>query len=227
MTETKNPPLSHDEAQALLPWSVNGRLTSTDAVRFDAHLETCPECREDVEIERRIRAAVRQGSRIEYAPQPGFQNLWSRIEASDRGTSSPSLEEHAAPRTDHRAAPVAHWRLAAAALIGLAVGILAGGIRDTDTASLPAPYSTASSPGSPRDVTAQIRVVFSPAMTVDELTQVVREARLAIVSGPTEAGVYGLASTHDTEDAVTAALGRLRADPRVRFAEPVADSVAP
>jgi hypothetical protein len=183
-------------------------------------------CREDVEIERRVRAAVRQGSRIEYAPQPGFQNLWSRIEASDRSTSN-SAEDNAVDRIGHRAPTAAHWRLAAAALAGLAVGILAAGIRDTDTTSLPALYSTASSPGSPRDAAAQIRVVFSPAMTIDELTQVVRDARLAIVSGPTEAGVYGLASTHETDDAVTAALAKLRADPRVRFAEPVADSVTP
>jgi len=227
MTETRNPPLSHDEAQALLPWSVNGRLPPADAVRFDAHLDVCPECREDVEIERRIRAAVRQGSRIEYAPQPGFQNLWSRIETTERTASGPAAEVIEAERVGQRATAVARWRLAAAALVGLVVGLLAGGIRDTDPTNLPASYSTASSAGSARDTEARVRVVFSPEMTVDELTQVVREARLTIVSGPTEAGVYGLASTRETEDSVQATLARLRADPRVRFAEPVADSVTP
>jgi len=227
MTETRNPPLSHDEAQALLPWSVNGRLPPADAMRFDAHLEMCAECREDVEIERRIRGAVRQGSRIEYAPQPGFQNLWSRIEASERSTSSPSVEEFDARRIGHRATATARWRLAAAALVGLAVGLFAGGIRDLDPANLPALYSTASSPDSSSDPGAQIRVVFSPEMTVEQLTQFVREARLTIVNGPTEAGVYGLASTRTTGDSVQAALARLRADPRVRFAEPVGDSVKP
>lgn len=226
MTETRNPPLSHDEAQEMLPWSVNGRLPPSDAARFDAHLEVCPECQEDVEYERRIRTAVRQGSRIEYAPQPGFQNLWSRIGTTERNTSRSPVDQYQAEPIGQPGTVASHWRLAAAALVGLAVGLLSGGGRDTDRGDIPALYSTASSPGSSRDAGAQIRVVFAPEMTVAELTQFVREARLTIVSGPTEAGVYELAGSQTGESA-QAALAWLRADRRVRFAEPVTDSVTP
>ena len=40
-----------------------------------------------------------------------------------------------------------------------------------------------------------IRAVFSPTITLVELQTILDEAQLRIVSGPTEAGVYSLAST--------------------------------
>ena len=42
-----------------------------------------------------------------------------------------------------------------------------------------------------------IRAVFSPTITLDQLQAILDEAQLKIVSGPTEAGVYSLASSSD------------------------------
>jgi hypothetical protein len=49
---------------------------------------------------------------------------------------------------------------------------------------------------------------------------------LAIVDGPSGSGVYGLALASGSEVTVPAALARLRADPRVRFAEPLEAAAA-
>ncbi len=62
-----------------------------------------------------------------------------------------------------------------------------------------------------------IRAVFAPAMTVVELQTVLDEARLKIVAGPTEAGVYSLAPTSTLATAASLDLLRRHAD--VRFAE--------
>jgi hypothetical protein len=62
-----------------------------------------------------------------------------------------------------------------------------------------------------------IRAVFAPATTLVELQKILDEAQLKIVSGPTEAGVYSLASNSSVT--VRASLALLREHPTVRFAE--------
>jgi hypothetical protein len=73
---------------------------------------------------------------------------------------------------------------------------------------------TNSAPRPPDEV---IRAVFSPTMTLVELQAILDEAHLRIVSGPTEAGVYSLAST--SRQPVNSSLALLRRHPSVRFAE--------
>jgi hypothetical protein len=62
-----------------------------------------------------------------------------------------------------------------------------------------------------------IRAVFSPTITLVELQSVLQEAQLKIISGPTEAGVYSLAS--DSSLPVHTSLELLRHHAAVRFAE--------
>ena len=62
-----------------------------------------------------------------------------------------------------------------------------------------------------------IRAVFSPTITLVELQTILDEAQLRIVSGPTEAGVYSLASNSTCP--VRESLALLRRHSAVRFAE--------
>lgn len=62
-----------------------------------------------------------------------------------------------------------------------------------------------------------IRAVFAPTITLVELQTILDEAQLKIVSGPTEAGVYSLASNSTLT--VRASLALLRQHSTVRFAE--------
>jgi anti-sigma factor RsiW len=214
-------PSAHDEAQQLLPWWVNGRLSAPDAARFAAHLNGCAECRADVEAERRIRSSLRQSPRVEYAPQASFQKLWSRIEEVELDVPTRPPDDESMVRPARRSSTSRHWRIAAAVAMGVGVGLLFAAPWRMSPTNLPATYTTASQPGPVSARSVQIRAVFSPAMTVDELTRIVRETRLAIVEGPSESGVYGLATVPRSAAAAQDALARLRADPRVRFAEPV------
>jgi hypothetical protein len=62
-----------------------------------------------------------------------------------------------------------------------------------------------------------IRAVFAPSITLVELQSILDESQLRIVSGPTEAGVYSLASNSTLT--VRASLAMLRQHSAVRFAE--------
>jgi len=57
-------------------------------------------------------------------------------------------------------------------------------------------------------------------MTLGQLADLLSARGLQVVSGPTEAGVYTLGLGPASHAAVGTALRALRADPRVRFAEP-------
>ena len=69
----------------------------------------------------------------------------------------------------------------------------------------------------PRSRDETIRAVFSPTITLVELQSILHEAQLRIISGPTEAGVYSLAS--DSNLPVRSSLELLRRHATVRFAE--------
>lgn len=215
----------HATARDLIPWWVNGRLTGAEALQVEAHLAQCAECRADAAVERRVLAGMRHKMPVEFAPQMSFQKLWSRIEEVERDL--PSRPEPIAPEAasvPSSIRPATHWKIAAGLLVAVALGLLA-----TDAwRSVPqgtSRYRTATVPQALTGRPAQIRVVFAPSVTVDELSGIVRGNGLAIVAGPSDAGVYGLAliAGHDTD--VAEALAGLRADPRVRFAEPVLSAV--
>lgn len=216
---------THEAAQQLLPWAVNGRLTAEESIGFEAHLAQCELCRRDFAHEREVREAMRARPRVEYAPQPSLQKLWSRIDAAQ---STPGNGSSPEPAAQHTRAHTPHpgrsgWaRVAAAAVVGLLLGgLLAASLRTGPTAPIAA-YRTASQPDDSVAAPLQIRVVFAPATTVDELSQLLREAGLTVVAGPSESGVFGVARTAGEQRPVSEALARLRADPRVRFAEQAA-----
>jgi hypothetical protein len=47
----------HRKTQALLPWYVTSQVDAAEADRIEAHLQTCAECREQLETEQGLRAA--------------------------------------------------------------------------------------------------------------------------------------------------------------------------
>jgi len=209
------------EIQELIPWYVNGRLSEAEGAQVESHLDQCPECRANVEVERQVLAAVRHRTQVEYAPQAGFQKLWARIEEVEREVPSRPWSDTPAIAHARPTANESRWRLAASLVLGLGLGLLAAAWwRSPSISELPQ-YGTATTAEPRARVPAQIRVVFSPTVTIDELTRIVRGNRLAIVEGPSESGVYGLAMAPGDEVATADALARLRSDPRVRFAEPV------
>jgi len=204
--------LSHAEVWDLIPWWINGRLAAPQRPAVEAHLRTCSECRAEVRVQQALMDNLLQGG-VEYVPSASLQKLWKRIDAP-------------APVKADRTASSVRWLAAAVVLqaLGLAwLGNAQWSRAPTVASAMPAAeYRTLAAPAAPAPG-AVIRAVFSPALTLGELQNLLALSNLKIVSGPTEAAVYSLAAATASQDPrwIENALARLRAHPGVRFAEPI------
>lgn len=203
----------HRQAWELIPWLVNGRATAEERRLVEEHLADCADCRAELELQRRIGQAMR----AEAAPEPpadhapALRRLWQRIDAEAVAGAAPP------PR---RAGALARALLAAVVIEAVGIAALSAALLDRDAAPR-GPYVTLSAPADGA-AHATIRAVLAPELSLDRLRILLGASHLQIVGGPSEAGVYSLAPRSLREDIGTpAALAQLRADPGVRFAEPV------
>ena len=209
----------HLEISALLPWYVNSTLAEHARQRVEAHLLTCPVCRDDLAMDRHIFQKIDGEIAIDYMPAISLKRLQSRLDALE--TESPAPAESSVEHV-RRQVP---WRgLVAASTVVMA---LTGSLLATDrwlqyrvqpNAVQPnAPnYHTVTTPAArPQDEV--IRVVFAPTITLVEMQAILEEAHMRIVSGPTEAGAYSLAA--QSSQPVRSSLELLRRHAAVRFAE--------
>jgi anti-sigma factor RsiW len=201
----------HHEVFALLPWYVNATLEEADRQRVEAHLGNCTICREDLAAQQRICEAIEAQPALDYMPVASLKRLQARLDAQAEAAVAPAPpQEQATNRMPWRG-----WMAASVAAMAVAVALFAAD-RWVLEARLQPKYHTVTS-SVPRPQGEVIRAVFSPTITLVELQTILDEAQLRIVSGPTEAGVYSLASNSTLT--VHASLALLRQHSTVRFAE--------
>ncbi len=207
--------VEHHELSALILWYVNETLEERDRRRVDAHVNACATCRHDLAMQRRICEGIQAQPALDYMPMASLKRLRARLDAVQSGSVLSQAPE--AERATHRAAPWRGWMAASIAGMAVAVALLA---TDRwvhfDSRQTQPNYRTVTN-STPRPQGEVIRAVFSPSITLVELHSILDEAQLRIVSGPTEAGVYSLASNFTLT--VGASLALLRQHPAVHFAE--------
>jgi hypothetical protein len=203
----------HHEVSALLPWYVNETLEERARERVSAHVGVCASCSEDLAAQRRIRAAIEARPALDYMPVASLKRLQARLDAEGEsaGALAPPPEQ-----STHRL-PWRGWIAASIAIMAVAVALLAADRWTQIEARLIQPKYRTVTTSAPRPQGEVIRAVFSPTITLVELQTILDEAQLRIVSGPTEAGVYSLASNSTLP--VRASLTLLRRHSTVRFAE--------
>jgi hypothetical protein len=217
----------HARASELLVWMVNGRIEAADARWLNEHLEGCAACRDELKAEQRVRDAIAREPTVEFAPQASFNRLWERIEsgrnvpptdaATDAALAAVPARESAGGSVALRSRKVRWLRVAVtaqAAVILLLCGILwqrpAAPAYRTVTDAAPVPVISG----------GVIKAIFSDQVRLADVKEILQGAGLAVVSGPSAAGVYTLAPRDSLAPPVTPEVAaRLRADPRVRFAE--------
>jgi hypothetical protein len=208
----------HRHTWDLIPWIVNGSAAEAERLAAQAHLETCADCRQELEFQRQLQAAMAVQGTAEIDMRDSWQRLRSRLDAAARPESA-------------RGGGGRSWMpWLAAAMVVQAVGLGALGAawwsRPLPVASSPpaaaSSYRTLSAPQAAAPA-ATIRVVFAPEVTVAQLQAMLAAARLQVRAGPSEVGVWTLGPAADSSQAATeAVLRELRAQSQVRFAEAVA-----
>jgi anti-sigma factor RsiW len=224
MTANLDTEICDSEAARLLPWLVTGRLAAEEAARVERHVADCRICRADLAAQRELRTLMHADERVEYAPQPSLQKLMTRIDELDREIAPPAQSAPGEPVAAPRAA-VPRWMIAAALLQTVGLGLLGATLwQRAPSRTDPATFVTLSAAESAQAGTPRLRVVFAPDMTAGNIAQLLGSVRAEIVAGPSSAGAYTITLHADagTPPRVDASLTRLRADPGVLFAEPVA-----
>jgi hypothetical protein len=244
------PSFSHRQTWDLIPWIVNGTATTAECERVDEHLRLCADCRDEYAFQSRIHAGMTLESTLECDPQSAFQRWLARIDgehADDRVVSAATV--HVTPPVIARrqrlgARRKSGWtryqaRVLTAAVIVQSVALvllgalLLGRVRSAD----PDPRYETLSRVSTSAGTATIRFVPSPSLTVGALQAILADTKVRIVESNQGSSIYGLAPEPGSQSAAsdtpaertaktTAALARLRAQPGVLLAEPIAAPVA-
>jgi anti-sigma factor RsiW len=190
----------HAQTQRLLPWYVTGALEAEEAARVESHLLECPECREDVEIEKALARQVRD---MPCDVERGWATLKTRIE---EGKSAPRR-----PALLCRRIPIG-WAVAAqAASLAILVPLLT-------FAPLKPQLLYRTLGGPPAATAGNLIVVFRPDASEATLRAILTRNQARIVDGPTASDAYVL---HVDPARHAAVLARLKLDPAVSLAEPL------
>jgi hypothetical protein len=228
-------PANHDQAWLALPWLASGRLSQMERDKIEPHVSTCGACRDELAFQRLLCHALTQPDRVTYAPGPSFRKLMDRIDGPAR--KSTQIQPAAARPRRATSGPLARpalWRppgLAWAASFILMIGV--AGILGTEHRSAPGTYTTRSDPATPVTV---LHIAFQHTITIDEAKEALRSTGAQIVEGPDSVGIFGVLPGLETSgkpspERMTKELrvlsARLRADPRVRWVEPIAGDDVP
>jgi hypothetical protein len=224
MTDT----CSHQDAWLSLPWLANGRLSGAERMRVEEHVRGCALCTREVAVQRRLCDVLTEPERITYAPGPSFRKLMERIDG--RALVTPA-EPRAARLRSFAARRSALWRppgLAWAASFLLLVGFV--GLAATTYRWSQPRYSTYTAAA--QTSTTVLHIAFIPSLSIDEVSDALRSAGARVVEGPDATGIFGVTPVAASPNAVDASAGlsalagRLRADTRVRWVEPISGATA-
>jgi anti-sigma factor RsiW len=219
MNQIESTAAEHQDIGEMLPWFVNGRLSEADRQRVDAHLRVCEACRDELAAQNRIYSLMAVDAGVERMPMAGLNRLRRRIESQE--DAGPAAAAGEAARSGASAGSNLRQRRGAiaASIAMTAVGALAALLWNQHERRIaPANYYTVTTTA-PQPANTAIRAVFAPTVTLSELQELLDDAHLKIVAGPTEAGVYSLAMSGSPS--VDWSLQRLRGNEVVRFAESV------
>jgi hypothetical protein len=204
----------HRVTQQLLPWYVTGTLDAEEAAVVGAHLESCAECRAELETDRALRAMM---AATPSDLESGWVALKNRIESE---ASQPRASVWRGARALGRRLPASGWIampsrgwVVAAQAAGL---MLIAGFAWISTNQPHAQYHTLSAPKAVNN--GNVVVVFKPTTSEQDMRGALRGAKARLVDGPTASDAYVL---HVADAERASALSNLRANAQVILAEPI------
>lgn len=225
----------HRQTWDVIPWIVNRSASAEDQESARIHLESCPDCREELALQEKIHAGLNSAIAVdESRARQSLGSLLNQIDANDgqyfaTGTLAPSRPAHEI-RNRHR------WLAGlAAAVIVQAIGLIALGtmvVEARNSAGLAGSYATLSSQAKAAPE-ATIRLVPSPTMSVGHLQTLLDASGLQIVGSNSGATILALApvsvsgkggkelTPQEQERFTIESIARLREGPGILLAEPI------
>jgi anti-sigma-K factor RskA len=185
---------NHRELESLLPFYVNGTLTSEERARVDAALREDAMLRDQARTLEELRTTMHD---TDYGQSPGEFGLARLMRDIDR-TEAASKSVGTARR--HALLP---WGLAVAASAAL-LAVSLGWVGTDQTA----PYLQASGDAE----SSYLTVAFQPDASQSDVSNLLLEQGLVIVDGPSAIGLYRLAPGEGSDVATLAADLRARSD---------------
>ncbi len=190
---------SHGELFELLPWYVNGTLEAEDRAEVEAALPTSPTLRAELALLRRLQSAVAAEPEPDAPPEAGvgWWQSWRRA----WWVTPPRL----------RWVVCGQAAAVAAAVAWLVLPPPAPGDASFSTMTAAMPASDA----------ARLHLVFEPATTERDLRELLLDAGLVLVDGPSATGVYVVESMTEASIAAGDLAARLQREASVRLAAPI------
>ena len=219
--------LQHRQAWDLIPWVINGTASEPERRTVEEHLQNCADCRQELQFQQRLQRTVAHEGTVEADTHSSWERLRERLDAD---SASSAAERSTSRRARHSERTWMPWVMAAMLIQGVGLGVLGTALwsrapSGTLNASAPSAVYRTLSATQPAVPLATVRVVFAPSMTLEELHAVLANARLQVVSGPSDADVWSLAPAGESTRAATdTAVRALRSSSNVRFAEPIGAS---
>jgi len=214
----------HREVAELLPWYVNGTLAGQDFAVVAAHLSGCTVCRDEVTQCQTLAAAIQRAPDVAEAPATGrLERVLARIELLEAGRRHTGWRAWSRAMESfrdlfQRTPRPMRWALAAQAALLVLLVVLATG---PGLLAPRATYHTLTDGGRGQPGQGLIHIVFTEDITERELRMLLGRVQGKIVDGPSAIGVYTVEVGAITADGLTPIVAILRADPKVRLAEPV------
>lgn len=204
---------AHPQVQRLLPWLLTGTLDGAELAMVQQHLAACEQCQADLAWDSRLRADGQQGA-PELDPDAALDRLLPRLGPQQQRPAGPARWKRGFAANDSK------WLLPVAlAQFGVIVvlAVLLAWPGDDDRASY---HGLGAAPAAQRNLV----VTFRPGTPEAELRRILQENGARVVDGPTEMDAYVLAVPAPQ---TARALQRLRAEPAVTLAQPLAGENAP
>ncbi|MGE0484406.1 MAG: zf-HC2 domain-containing protein [Gammaproteobacteria bacterium] len=212
----------HDEVALLLPWYVNGSLDADERALVERHCAICLTCRADLDVERRLAAAVAGADLAEAGMRQARTRLAARIDAADTPVDALTDRRDAVREARRASAHAPRW--AVAAVLALAAGLVwqiaergaPGTWQDGDFRTL------ARAPAGAKQA-RELVVVFAPDVGTEEAAALVADVDGYLLLRTVRPGVRHVRVRGAADDAVDLAAARLKATGRVLFAEPTVE----
>jgi anti-sigma factor RsiW len=205
----------HEKVWGMIPWFVNGRLSHEEALAVETHMAECELCRDECALQAKIHDTIREDDSVAFTSEAAYRRLAARIDSSPlRGS-----------RDSRRVIGLLAAALAVESVALVAWGAWTFTAASSANSTTDARYVTLSSPAkvaAPAAGESQVRVVFAPQSTLEDVQGLLRSVSAHVVDGPTEGGVYTLAWSGSSDpDQSSRRMETLRGSSLVRLAEPV------